>query len=68
MDTERVIELEYEVIETRRAAVSLVHDIIQLCVGLDRIRLADTLDDRAITAPLAEARLARLVAETLRRT
>lgn len=68
MNTERIIELEYEVIETRRAAVSLVHDIIQMCVGLDRAALADTLDERAVSAPVAEARLARLVAETLRRT
>lgn len=67
MEAERIIELEYEVIETRRAAVRIIHDIIDLCNGLDRGTLADALDRHALTAAVPEARLARLVAETLRR-
>lgn len=68
VDTERIIELEHEVIETRRAAVSIIHDVIRLCDGIDRIALAQELDMRATHAAVAESRLARLVAETLRRT
>lgn len=62
----RVIELERDLVETRRAAVAIVHDIV-LSAGLDPAAIATTLDDRAAQAPPAEARLARLISETLRR-
>lgn len=67
METERLIELEREVVATRRAAVDILHDLVLLGVGLDPVRVAEDLERRADTATGAEARLARLLAETLRR-
>lgn len=67
METERLIELEREVIATRRAAVDLLHDVVLQRAGLDPACVAEYLERRADTTFGAEARLARLLAETLRR-
>ncbi|MDB6452050.1 hypothetical protein [Falsirhodobacter sp. 20TX0035] len=67
MDTERMIELEREVVATRRAAVDILHDLVLAGPGLDPARVAEDLERRADTAAGPEARLARLLAETLRR-
>ena len=67
METERLIELEREVVATRRAAVDILHDLVLQGVGLDPARVAEDLERRADGASGAEARLARLLAETLRR-
>lgn len=67
METERLIELEREVIATRRAAVDILHDFVLRGAGLDPVCVAEDLERRADTACGPEARLARLLAETLRR-
>lgn len=61
---QRIIDLERELIETRRAAVSIVVDITD---SADRPRMAEGLDRKADASDPAEARLARLIAEALRR-
>lgn len=66
-DETRIIELEQDLIELRRAAVSVVLRIANLCAADTRPDLAAEIDRDALTASPVEARLLRLVAEALRR-
>ncbi|MCJ8140281.1 hypothetical protein [Falsirhodobacter halotolerans] len=66
-DETRIIELEQELIELRRAAVSVVLRLVPLRTDTTRSDLATELDRLARTAAPVEARLLRLVAEALRR-
>ncbi len=66
-DETRVIELEQELIELRRAAVSVVLRVASICAVDTRPDLAAEIDRDSLTASPVEARLLRLVAEALRR-
>lgn len=66
-DETRIIELEHELIELRRAAVSVVLRVIDLPDGTDHAAVARDLDRQALATAPVEARLLRLVAEALRR-
>lgn len=64
---QRIIELERELIETRRAAVSIIADLTEARSAADRLQIADGLDRAASDCDAARARLSRLIAAALRR-
>ncbi|MDH2328448.1 hypothetical protein QCN27_16465 [Cereibacter sp. SYSU M97828] len=66
-EDQRIIELERELIETRRAAVSIVAGLTEAQSPAGRLQIADGLDRAACEGDAARARLARLIAAALRR-
>lgn len=66
-DEQRLIDLERELIETRRAAVSIIVGMAETRSAEGRIELATNLESAAGKCGAEKARLSRLVAEALRR-
>lgn len=66
-EQQRIIELERELIETRRAAVSIVVGMCGTQGPEGRRMLAEGLDREASECDAAQARLSRLIAAALRR-
>lgn len=66
---ERIVELEREVIETRRAAVSLIVTLVDLLAVSEKARskVLASLDEAAAYGAPSTSRLAKLVAEMLKR-
>jgi len=65
---ERIIAVEYELLETRKAAVEMILDMVTGEIGTQhgRARLAARFEEAAFGAAPAKARLSRLVAAALR--
>lgn len=65
---ETLVAVERELIDTRRAAVRVIFDLMDTVIATDdgRERLARRLDELSRTGDQATARLARLVAAALR--
>lgn len=64
---QRIIDLERELIETRRAAVSIIVGMTETQSEEGRLRIASGLETQAGACDAAKARLARLIAAALRR-
>ncbi|WP_045386779.1 hypothetical protein [Falsirhodobacter sp. alg1] len=63
----RIIELENEMVALRRATVSVVKEVVADFPPIERQNIVTRLLSQAEAADPAEARLLRLVAESLRR-
>ncbi|WP_136684904.1 hypothetical protein [Falsirhodobacter xinxiangensis] len=66
-EDQRIIDLERELIETRRAAVSIITGLTEAQSAADRLQIADGLDRSATECDATRARLSRLIAAALRR-